>query len=713
TFTSSSTFTESNEVFTFAPADDNIIVSGNFETFRSDNDGGAFTQTSQWLGNGGLPLIHVDQRNIFTNPLENDYIYFCNDGGIYRYVVSTNSFENLCDGLKITQFYDIAVSQTDANVIGGGSQDNGNVFRNSAGVWDDYAGTGDGMNQAIDPTDANIRYWAYQNGDMYRWQNGSNTSISPSGEGGNGAWETPYKLDPSNPSRIVVGYDVVYESLDRGNNWTAISPSLDGGNDMNEIAIAPTNGNRIYATRGSNLYVKNTGNNNWTTKSMPATISDIEVSPTDMNTIYISVPGFSAGSKVYKSTDSGTTWTNISGSLPNVSTDAIETYSDEPGGLFVGTDAGVYYTDDDLNDWYEYGQLPHTRIEDIEIQYSAQLIRVGTHGRGVLEAPINIMKCMAGDSDADSDGICDNFDDCPNLDDSLIGTPCDDGDAFSSGETYRSDCACGGGQANLSYCNAEGSNGTTADWIDRVQLNTLDYVSNKTAYSDFRTESTSLEIGNSYTLTVSLNYAFALDVAFAWIDFNRNGTFESTEQINMSAYDAAHNSQGTVTVPMGVTAGATTLRVRSIYDSNPPADPCSNYFGEVEDYTVFIKAAPLTISPKVYLQGAYNGTDMEATLRTNNVLPLNQPYGTAGYTGTENVSSIPTNIVDWVLVQLRNPMTNIVAERAAFLRRDGVVVDLDGTSPVSFPNVMAGDYYIAIKHRNHLGIMTDMPINLN
>ena len=712
-FPTNSPFEESNEVFTFAPTDENVIVSGNFETYRSDNNGTSFTKTSQWLGNSGLPLIHVDQRNVFVNPLENDYVYFCNDGGIYRYVVSTNSFENLCDGLKITQFYDIAVSQTDANVIGGGSQDNGNVFRSSTGVWDDYAATGDGMNQEIDPTDSNIRYWAYQKGAMRRWQNGSNVGISPPGQDGNGAWETPYKLDPSNPSRLVAGYDVVYESFDRGSSWNAISTSLDGGNDMNEIAIAPTNGERIYATRGSNLFVKNTNNDTWVTRTMPASISDIEVSPTDMDVIYISIPGFSAGAKVYKSTDAGASWTNISGSLPNVSVDALETYNDEAGGIFIGTDAGVYYTDDDFTDWYEYGELPHTRVEDIEIQYSAQLIRVGTHGRGVLEAPINITKCMAGDPDADMDGICDAFDTCPNLDDNLIGTACDDGDAFSSGEIYGTDCECGNGQANLTYCGAAGSGGTGSDWINQVKLNTLDYSSGKTSYSDFRNQSTELEVGQSYNLTISLNYAFPLDVAYAWIDFDRSGTFDNSELINMSAFNAANDSQATVSVPFGTTAGATTLRVRAIYANNPSADPCNNYFGEVEDYTVFIKSAPLMISPKVFLQGAYNGVDMNTTLRTNNILPLSQPYAIAGYTGTESVASIPADVVDWVIVQLRNPATTVVAERAAFLKKDGTVVDLDGTSAVAFPGVAAGNYYIAVKHRNHLGVMTDMPVNLN
>jgi photosystem II stability/assembly factor-like uncharacterized protein len=402
-------------LFLFDPADEDRLLFGyigvNTVTQRSDDDGANLYSTSHWLGQNNLPLIHVDQRNMFANPLEPDYVYYCNDGGVYRYKISTNSFENLSDGLMITQFYDIAVSQTDENVLGGGSQDNGNVYRQSDGTWGDYAPTGDGMNQEIDPTDANTRYWSYQNGAINRWVNGSNTSIAPPGQNGKGAWETPFRLDPNNPSRLLIGYDRVYASTDKGTNWDDISGAIFGG-DLEEIAIAKSDSERIYASRGNSLFVKSTADNTWTTRTMPGSISDLEVDPYDFNVVYITVPGFTAGNKVFKSTDAGANWTNISGSLPNVSTGAIEIYEELPGGLFVGTDAGVFYRDNTLADWQEYGQLPHTRVEDIEIQYAAKIIRIGTHGRGVLEAPIILDACGPGNPDADNDGVCDNQDVC-------------------------------------------------------------------------------------------------------------------------------------------------------------------------------------------------------------------------------------------------------------------------------------------------------------
>lgn len=588
-FPNTNTLPIDNSVLAFSLTDENILLAGFIVTNRSDNDGASFYATSKWEGEDDLPIVHVDQRNIFTNPLEPDYVYYCNDGGVYRYVVSTNSFQNLCNGLMITQFYDIAVSQTDKNIISAGSQDNGNVFRDSNGTWYDYAPTGDGTSQEIDPTDANIRYWSFQNGSLQRWESGINTAISPPDKEGQGAWETPFRLDPNNPSHIVVGYDRVYSSTDKGTTWTDISGDIFGGN-LDEIAIAKSNSNRIYAARGNQLFVKNISNNNWVTKYMPVTvprISDLEVDPFNMNIIYISVPGFMGGSKVFKSTDAGTTWTNISGTLPNVSVDALELYETIPNAIFIGTDAGVYYRDDSFADWQLYGKIPHTRVEDIEIQYAEKLIRIGTHGRGVLEAPIVIETCNYGDPDADNDGVCDAKDACPDFPNNLIGTPCDDGDPFTTGETWSTNCECEGGVANLSYCAAEGSVGTTTDWIERVSLHTLDYSSGFSAYSDFRSQSTTLEPGGTYTLTIDLYSSFPLDKVYAWIDYDRDGIFEPSELITMSGLDANHASTGIVNVPANVGMGATTMRVRSLYDDPNTAQPCGNYYGEVEDYTIY------------------------------------------------------------------------------------------------------------------------------
>lgn len=127
----------------------------------------------------------------------------------------------------------------------------------------------------------------------------------------------------------------------------------------------------------------------------------------------------------------------------------------------------------------------------------------------------------------------------------------------------------------------------------------------------------------------------------------------------------------------------------------------------------------VTIAIKVFLQGAYQTGLMQDALRSNTLLPTIEPYGTGNNEAITSALLAPAStpnddIVDWLLVELRdkNDATSIVSKRAALLQRDGDVVDVDGVSAVHFPDVPPDDYYVAIKHRNHLGVMTNSAIAL-
>jgi hypothetical protein len=81
--------------------------------------------------------------------------------------------------------------------------------------------------------------------------------------------------------------------------------------------------------------------------------------------------------------------------------------------------------------------------------------------------------------------------------------------------------------------------------------------------------------------------------------------------------------------------------------------------------------------------------------------------------GTESKATFPANVVDWVLIELRSDLTTIVSKRAGLLFSDGSVVDIDGSGPVKFKNVSGGNYYVVVRHRNHLAIMTSSAIALS
>ena len=107
---------------------------------------------------------------------------------------------------------------------------------------------------------------------------------------------------------------------------------------------------------------------------------------------------------------------------------------------------------------------------------------------------------------------------------------------------------------------------------------------------------------------------------------------------------------------------------------------------------------------------------MRTTLRNNHLVPMNQPYSSApsNYPGTETVTAIPPGVVDWLLLEVRSGTSAAtrVASRAAFLMSNGAVVDTDGVSPVMLPTVGAGSYYIVVRHRNHLAVMSASAISL-
>lgn len=128
----------------------------------------------------------------------------------------------------------------------------------------------------------------------------------------------------------------------------------------------------------------------------------------------------------------------------------------------------------------------------------------------------------------------------------------------------------------------------------------------------------------------------------------------------------------------------------------------------------------VSISPKLLLRSIYDSStgNMKNDLRTQGILPTNEPYTSLGYLhlggGNESINSTllqvnGTNaIIDWVIVELRdqNDPALVVATRAALLQVDGDIVDVDGVSNVIFKDVLPDNYYVAVRHRNHLGTMT-------
>ncbi|MGH1387840.1 matrixin family metalloprotease [Kordia sp.] len=147
----------------------------------------------------------------------------------------------------------------------------------------------------------------------------------------------------------------------------------------------------------------------------------------------------------------------------------------------------------------------------------------------------------------------------------------------------------------------------------------------------------------------------------------------------------------------------------------------TSFWTNKDDQTVYNDVScDVQISSKVFLQGAAlnpntgEETLMRDDLRVAGMLPTTSPYSDNATCDAIVFNSTGADaIVDWVFVELRDATINtaIKARQSALLQRDGDVVAVDGISNLNF-NVPSGNYYITIKHRNHLGIMTANTITL-
>jgi hypothetical protein len=148
--------------------------------------------------------------------------------------------------------------------------------------------------------------------------------------------------------------------------------------------------------------------------------------------------------------------------------------------------------------------------------------------------------------------------------------------------------------------------------------------------------------------------------------------------------------------------------MRRIYRA---VDTCGNEALSVQFIT---REQQVKLSAKAFLSGPFIADSMTTLLNSQSLIVNSQPYSGPpyNYPGAEYKSTFPVNVVDWVFIELRDQANNatVVSRRSALLTSSGDIVDLDGVSPVTFS--MGSDfYYVAIHHRNHLGVLSDAAVD--
>lgn len=359
------------------PSDVNDLSIAGIIVWRSTNGGTSFTQQTIWSYPNSTGYNHAD---VHALEYVGTTLYSGSDGGIYKTSYATpNSWTDLSTGLGIRQLYRIASSITNANVMAGGAQDNGTVVRQSGGNFVDWLGA-DGMDVIIDPTNHLRMIGTSQNGNIYRTTNGGN-SYSGLTRPTAGNWITPLAWHPTSSTITYGGWNAVYKSTNSGTSWTAISPVT--GN-LDELAVAPSNDQYIYASRGSTLHRTADGGTTWSTYTAPNIITDIAVKYNDPTKVWITTT--STSQPVLLSTDAGATFTNISAGLPAIAGRSIVVDDFTTEGIYIGMNIGVYYRNLVNSTWTLFGTgLPQVAVNEVELSKIGGKLRVGTYGRGFWE----------------------------------------------------------------------------------------------------------------------------------------------------------------------------------------------------------------------------------------------------------------------------------------------------------------------------------------
>ena len=269
------------------------------------------------------------------------------------------------------------------------------------------------------------------------------------------------------------------------------------------------------------------------------------------------------------------------------------------------------------------------------------------------------------------------------------------------------------------YCIPTYTYGTTdGDYISLVQLGSINNATGASVspyYTYYSNLSTELIPGTAYTITLSPGTYTSSNYIAVWIDYNQNGLFETTEKLgNISIPPTPSTGTMNFTVPADATSGTTRMRVREVW-SNTNIDPCTNEsYGETEDYNITIPGGSLNLEATVFLEGPYNGTNMDLGL--TGYIPLNQPFNAApwNYPGTESVATVPANAVDWALLELRDATTAAqatgatrIARQAAFLRNDGKLIGTDGNPVLDFGSLsITNNLFLIVHHGNHLSVLS-------
>ena len=411
-----------------SPADADRIIVTNSSVLQS-TDGGVTITQAPWGG---------DTHDIWWDPKDPKHFAVTNDGGVY--VTSLGGDGGQRFTLPIGGMYHVEVDNQVPYFIYTNMQDNSTMRGPSIPIggrpsdegWDHHMGGCESGFTLPDPSDPNIVWASCYANEVTRWDARTKTarSVSPWFHTLDAApdevpyrchWTPPLAIDPFDPKSVYYGCQVVWKTTDSGQSWKVVSPDLSHrdpkyikpsggivGDNLGQFApevvfaIAPSKIRQGLVWAGTNdgkVWYSSNGGGAWNDVTaglkgmMPelGTVTSIEPSHFDPATAYMTVDAHLIDNRdpfVFKTTDTGRTWTKISNNLPaGGPLTYVRNVSEDPnvkGLLFLGTGNDLYYSLNDSGTWTRlHTGLPSSPVTWTVVQKNFHDLVVSTYGRGI------------------------------------------------------------------------------------------------------------------------------------------------------------------------------------------------------------------------------------------------------------------------------------------------------------------------------------------
>jgi len=402
------------------PTNPDVVLSGMGHVMRSTDGGVTFTQISNGYINTVDP--HPDIHAIFSDPgfngTTNKRVYVCTDGGVYKtedvYAADQGvGWARLEQTYRTTQFY-AAVGDGPTGKIYGGTQDNGHLLLQNGSDTATIPFGGDGGFCAIDWNYPNVLYGEFIYLQIHRSKNGGasagyiTSGLSDAGTAAN--FIAPFILDPNNSNTMLAGGASLWRS--KNVRTAVVSPTWSrirdaGSSFISAIAVAPGNSDIIWVAQNDGRI--DTSLNGTATTPTWSVIDDngatrnplpdryctrIVVDPLDHGTVYAAFGGFSPDN-LWRTTDGGATWQDITGAgptgLPDAPIRGVALHPDRRGWIYVGTEVGVFASADGGVTWATNNEGPNVAsVDELNFMHASTVLLSATHGRGLWTSPTDM-----------------------------------------------------------------------------------------------------------------------------------------------------------------------------------------------------------------------------------------------------------------------------------------------------------------------------------